>query len=175
MLVKFESPLELRKELLIKSAIDARNTAFSPISNSQVGAAVLVYYDGRFANKNESLYLTQIFSGSNMEFARSQNIHAEWIAMSEALKYLTKKSFPLNTYDANGVKIKMREGLEDIVAIAIVNNAGIPGCGSCRQMLYEINPDMQVLGVLPSGEVKVDKQLRELYPNAYRSNSGLVI
>jgi len=42
-------------------------------------------------------------------------------------------------------------------------------------MLYEINPDMQVLGVLPSGEVKVDKQLRELYPNAYRSNDGLKI
>ena len=150
--------LKRYEKSLIEKAIDERAKAFSPISGSQVGAAVLVY-DGK------------IFGGSNVEFARSQNIHAEWIAASDALKYTTAK---LNL-SARNLKVKMRKGLEEIVAIAIVNEAGIPSCGSCRQMLYEINLNMRVLGVLPNGEFKVRATLRQLYPNAYQSNDGLKI
>ena len=150
--------LKRYEKSLIEKAIDERAKAFSPISGSQVGAAVLVY-------------VGKIFGGSNVEFARSQNIHAEWIAASDALKYTTA----VLNWSGKNLKAKMRKGLEEIIAIAIVNKTGIPGCGLCRQMLYEINPDMQVLGVLPNGEVKVRATLRQLYPNAYRSNDGLKI
>jgi cytidine deaminase len=142
------------KETLIDKAVYTRHKAFSLISGSQVGAAILVY-DGT------------VFAGSNIEFARSQNMHAEWVAAYSAMSYLAK------TLNLPKLKAKMREGLEEIVAIAIVNNEGIPGCGPCRQMLYEINPNMQVLGVLPNKEIKVNRTIGQLYPHAYRSNDGL--
>lgn len=139
------------EEELIKCALSARKNAFAPFSGSKVGVAVLVD-DGA------------IFTGANVEFARNMNIHAEFVAMEKALKYIAPK---YTTIDE-----RIKEGFSEIVAIAEVNNQGLPGCGPCRQMVLEVNPEMIFYGVYPNGEIKVKKPIKELYPFEYRSNDN---
>jgi len=137
---------------LIRAAIDERKAAFSPFSGAKVGVAVLT---------KEGYTL----AGSNVEFTRSMNIHAEMNVLSAVLKhYITKDKATIQN---------MREGFSDIIAIAEVNSEGIPGCGACRQAILEVNPDMIFYGVKPDGTIVVKKKITELVPNHYRSNDNL--
>ncbi len=152
--MKYAKILAQREAALIAVAIEARSAAFSPFSGSQVGCAVLVY-DGT------------IFSGANVEFTRSSNIHAEFIAMQKALAYVQEKL----ALERDNLLEKIKNGLEEIVAIAEATNSAIPGCGNCRQMLLEINPEIVFYGILPSGKIANKQKISNLYPNPYRSNN----
>jgi cytidine deaminase len=150
-MVKISKKIE---QELIKEAIKAREKAFSPFSGSKVGISVLTK-DG-------------IFSGHNVEFARSMNIHGEPFVLSQVLaNYMGPK---LRNLKPKEIDKKIREGFKEIIAIVEVNSEGIPGCGPCRQYVLEVNPNMIFYGVKPNGKIVAKKKISELYPIYYRSN-----
>ncbi len=65
------------------------------------------------------------------------------------------------------------EGDRDFLAIAVVTRSGGSPCGSCRQMLYEFSPDMQVVVATLEGEIRYEAALQELLPRGF-GPSGLV-
>jgi len=65
------------------------------------------------------------------------------------------------------------EGDRDFLAIAVVTRSGGSPCGSCRQMLYEFSPDMQVVVATLEGEIRYEVALQELLPRGF-GPSGLV-
>ncbi len=145
---------KLEKEL-IKEAIKARERSFSPFSDSKIGIAVLTK-EG-------------VWAGSNVEFARSMNIHGEPFVLGQVLvNYIGPM---LKNMKPREVDKKIREGFKEIIAIVEVNSEGIPGCGPCRQYVMEVNPNMIFYGVKPTGEIVVKKPIKELYPHYYRSNN----
>ncbi|MCY3945447.1 MAG: cytidine deaminase [Anaerolineaceae bacterium] len=65
------------------------------------------------------------------------------------------------------------EGERDFLAIAVVTRSGGSPCGSCRQMLYEFSPGMQVVVATLEGEIRYEVALQELLPRGF-GPSGLV-
>ena len=61
------------------------------------------------------------------------------------------------------------EGEKDFAAIAVVSSSNPPArpCGACRQVLYEFNPNLEIICVNMAGIV--DKfTLEELLPEGFR-------
>lgn len=59
------------------------------------------------------------------------------------------------------------EGERDIEAIAVVSEKGGAPCGSCRQVLNEFGPTMQVIMVDPNGNITQETTLDTLLPGAF--------
>lgn len=145
------------EEEMIKIAMKTRlEKSFSPISGSKVGISVLTS-DGK------------IYSGANVEFARSMNIHGEFMTIADVCQNYI---LPKYENDRNKYAEKLRKGFDEIVAMAEVNSGGIPGCGPCRQLVLETNPNMIFYGVYPDGKIKTKLPIKQLYPNSYRSNDN---
>ncbi|MEI6242288.1 MAG: cytidine deaminase [Chlamydiota bacterium] len=129
---------------LIQAAQEARTHAYSPYSNFQVGAAI-------------STSTGQVFTGCNVENAAyGSTICAERSAFVSAIS-------TLNEYQSC-VKNRM------FTACAVVLRSGGSPCGSCRQMLNEVNPDMTIFMADVDGHY-TGKPLRELLPEAFGPNN----
>lgn len=62
-------------------------------------------------------------------------------------------------------------GEKDLKAIAVVTkNGGMP-CGSCRQVMAEFNPEMQVIVADEHEKITAEKTVSNLLPGAFRSDS----
>ena len=130
------TPKNITKEIsekLILEAQRARTYAYAPYSKFFVGCAILT--------KNGKIY-----SGCNFENAAyGSTICAERVALAKAV-----------SSENSGVSFQKNR---DIVAIAVVlKNSGCP-CGSCRQSLYEFNPDMLVIMADIDGKIISEKTL----------------
>ncbi len=138
---------EVYKDLFQKS-IEARETAYAPNSGFKVGAALLTR-DGK------------VYEGSNKELTINAD-HAEQSAIHKAL--------------LDGQKPR------DLMAIAIFGNRGevtddafthrTAACGNCRQALYDLNPEMILVGSHGKDDVEVTKLSDEL-PGAYHRDREL--
>ena len=63
------------------------------------------------------------------------------------------------------------QGEKDFSAIAVVTrNGGMP-CGSCRQVMAEFSPDMDVIVADETGDIQSEMKLSDLLPGAFRSES----
>lgn len=63
------------------------------------------------------------------------------------------------------------EGEQEIRAVAVVlKGAGSP-CGSCRQMLYEFNPEMPVIMADVDGVIHYEMLLKDLLPLGFGPHS----
>lgn len=63
------------------------------------------------------------------------------------------------------------DGEKDLQALAVVTrNGGMP-CGSCRQVMAEFSPAMQVIIADENERIVAEKTLAELLPGAFRSDS----
>ena len=63
------------------------------------------------------------------------------------------------------------QGEKDFSAIAVVTrNGGMP-CGSCRQVMAEFSPDMDVIVADETGEIQSEMKLSNLLPGAFRPES----
>lgn len=126
-----------RHGALIEAAREARSRAYAPYSGYRVGAALLAS-DGR------------IFTGVNVEnSAYPTCLCAETNALGSAVA----------------------AGARSFEAIAVVTDppeGKAPGapCGNCRQALSEFGPELTVLLVSESGEVR-EHTLEELLPLAF--------
>jgi cytidine deaminase len=118
---------ELWKKSLWAKAKEASEYSYSPYSNYKVGAAVLsIEENGDF----------KIVPGTNVENASyGLTICAERVALSRAVS----------------------EGCKNIKAIAIytASGGGAP-CGACRQFIFEMSPDMDVI-YMQHGSLVVNK------------------
>jgi cytidine deaminase len=127
------------KLTLLKEAARVRTFAYCPYSNFHVGAAILL--------KNGKIY-----SACNFENAAFGNtICAERSAIAKAISENNRG----NSLVEN----------QEIIAVAIVlRSKSASPCGSCRQSLYEFNPNMLVL--MSDIELKdyKEKYLSELLP-----------
>jgi cytidine deaminase len=62
-------------------------------------------------------------------------------------------------------------GEKDLKVIAVVTkNGGMP-CGSCRQVMAEFNPEMQVVVADENEKIITEKTVSDLLPGAFRSDS----
>jgi len=130
------------KKKLILEAQRARTYAYTPYSEYHVGSTILTK-EGK------------IYSGCNFENANYTNtIHAEMVSVAKAL-----------TSENRGGSFQENQ---NIVAIAIVirGEEGSP-CGTCRQTLYEFNPNMLVIMSDIDGETIIEKYLYELMPMGF--------
>jgi cytidine deaminase len=59
------------------------------------------------------------------------------------------------------------EGEREIDAVAVATDQGYAPCGSCRQVLNEFGPRMQVLIVNQAGQVTLDTTLDTLLPGSF--------
>lgn len=59
------------------------------------------------------------------------------------------------------------EGERSFTAIAIATDNGGSPCGSCRQVMAEFSPQLQVIVVDDTGRVHLDAPLEELLPHAF--------
>lgn len=122
---------------LCQAARDVARNAFAPYSNFHVGAAVLTE-DGT------------IYRGCNVENASyGLTICAERAAIFTAVA----------GHGAANLSIK---------AIAVVTSSGDPAspCGACRQVIYEFNPDANVIFTSDTGLAVMTA--RELLPHGFR-------
>lgn len=86
--------------------------------------------------------------GSNIELHGCPPYHAEVVA------YLRSTIYEMKEY----------------CAIVIACDGGFPACGSCRQLLINVNPFMRVISVdtrLSPPKAVVDAKLSDLLPMAY--------
>lgn len=130
------------KKKLILEAQRARTFAYAPYSEFHVGSAILTT-DGK------------IYSGSNFENAAyGSTICAERTAIAKAC-----------SCENRGVSFQKNN---NIIAVAVVirGGSGSP-CGSCRQVLYEFNPNMLVIMSDIDGENIIEKPLYELLPMGF--------
>ena len=118
---------------LLKAARKAMKNAHAPYSNFHVGAAFLT-------TKGE------IFAGCNVENA------------SYGLSNCAERTAIFSAVAQLGPKIEIR-------AIAVVNNHGVPcsPCGACRQVLWELGGDLEVI-LVNLHEEKARHQLKALLP-----------
>jgi cytidine deaminase len=59
------------------------------------------------------------------------------------------------------------EGRRDFAVIVVANRSGGYPCGTCRQMLYEFSPNMQVIVSNLQGEVVNQCSLTDLLPHGF--------
>ena len=75
--------------------------------------------------------------------------------------------YPLCTCAERTAVVKaVSEGYRDIEVIAVVTHNGGSPCGSCRQTLYEFNPNTRVLLGDTQGHVR-EARLTSLLPDAF--------
>lgn len=60
------------------------------------------------------------------------------------------------------------EGERAFIAIAVATDNGGSPCGSCRQVMSEFSPSMQIIDVDGAGIVHLDAPLNDLLPHAFR-------
>lgn len=142
-----EGQTAVYKDLFAKS-VEARESAYAPNSGFKVGAALLTR-DGN------------VYEGSNKELTINAD-HAEQSAIHKALLAGQKP--------------------QDLMAIAIFGNRGevtdkafaerTAACGNCRQALYDLNPEMILVGSRGKDNVQVTKLSDEL-PGAYHRDREL--
>jgi cytidine deaminase len=133
---------------LFEHSVRARESAYAPNSGFKVGAALLTR-DG------------SVYSGSNKELTINAD-HAEQTAIHKAL--------------LDGQKP------EDLVAIAIFGARGevtdanfdtrTAACGNCRQALFDLNPDIMLVGSMGRDQMQITKLADEL-PGAYHRKREL--
>lgn len=70
--------------------------------------------------------------------------------------------------ERNAVFQAVAHGYQKFRAIAVATDNGGSPCGSCRQVLSEFSPDMQVFMVDSTGEVVLETTVRQLLPQAFR-------
>ena len=128
---------QMKKEELIKKAMEARKLSHSPYSHFAVGAAVLCK-DG------------QVFLGSNVENASYPlSMCAERNALYNAIMHGKKK-----------------EDFEMFALVADTDEPCSP-CGACRQVISELYPsDAPILMANLKGKVK-ETNAKELLPFAF--------
>ena len=133
---------------LLERSVQARESAYAPNSGFKVGAALMTR-DGH------------VYTGSNKELTINAD-HAEQTAIHRAL--------------LDGQKP------EDLVAIAIFGARGeisdsnfdmrTAACGNCRQALFDLNPEIMLVGSHGRDHVEVTKLADEL-PGAYHRKREL--
>lgn len=134
---------EKQARQLMDAAEAAYTQAYAPYSQFRVGAALLTAPDTHGE--------TQVFSGCNVENAAySLAICAERVAMSQAVA----------------------QGYRNFQAIAVVAEQTQPcfPCGSCRQFLMELAPDLEVI-VLEADRSLSRHRIAELLPHAFLSDA----
>ncbi len=88
----------------------------------------------------------KVFTGTNIENAAfSVTICAERTAIFKAVS----------------------EGERDLQAIAVVTKNGGTPCGSCRQVMAEFNPDMEIYIANENGELIQETKLKEILPGYF--------
>ena len=63
------------------------------------------------------------------------------------------------------------EGDMELEAIAVVTKNGGAPCGSCRQVMAEFNPEMKIIVADETGEISLEKQLKEILPGYFGPDS----
>lgn len=92
----------------------------------------------------------KVFTGANIENAAfSVTICAERTAIFKAVS----------------------EGERDLQAIAVVTKNGGTPCGSCRQVMAEFNPDMEIYIANENGELIQETKLKEILPGYFGPES----
>ncbi len=92
----------------------------------------------------------KVFTGTNIENAAfSVTICAERTAIFKAVS----------------------EGERDLQAIAVVTKNGGTPCGSCRQVMAEFNPDMEIYIANENGELIQETKLKEILPGYFGPES----
>lgn len=110
------------RDMLIRTAQQARNKAYAPYSKFRVGAAVLTQSG-------------MVFAGCNVENSSYRlTTCAEQAAISNAVGH-------------EGENMKIRA-----VAVTAGEDVPCSPCGACRQMILEFGPDARVLFSTKEGE-----------------------
>lgn len=77
-------------------------------------------------------------------------------------------SYPLcNCAERTAVFKAVSEGDRELETIVIVTRDGGMSCGACRQVLYEFNPNMNVITVNENQKVCIEANLSDLLPYAF--------
>lgn len=63
------------------------------------------------------------------------------------------------------------DGTREFVALALCTPGGILPCGACRQVLYEFNPQLEILAVNSQLDVISRHVLEELLPGGFDQSS----
>lgn len=146
----YESLSELSREIqeLMQSAVEARNTAYSPYSKFNVGAAILLDND-------------KVVTGSNQENA---SYPSGLCAERTAIFYAGAK-YP---------KAKMLKMALTASSQNQITDKPIPPCGACRQSIaeYEIkqNQPIEIYFMGAKGKVVKSKSLANLLPLVFESS-----
>lgn len=121
---------------MVQSATGAMGRSYNRYTEFSVGAAVLT--------KNG-----KVFSGSNVELGGCNSIHAETMALCNAVT----------------------SGSPNLEAIAVATETEVPciPCGSCLDAMKTFEEDMAIYCRLGSGDWYITSLDTEL-PNAYNSN-----
>ena len=129
-----------RAKKILDMAKEAQKNSYAPYSNYHVGACLVALDDS-----NEEVY----FSGCNVENAAyGSTICAERGAIMNAIVHGYKK-------------------FTDIAIVGETDHWAAP-CGSCRQMLVEFNPNMNIIMGLNDGSI-LELPLKELLPMYFTS------
>ena len=127
---------------LVAAAMEARVRAHAPYSGLHVGASIALAGGG-------AADMGDIVSGCNVESASfSLTLCAERVAATRAI--------------AEG------RSPGDFIAIAVAADGTrpIPPCGACRQFLFDLAPELEVLIVAPDGSHRTHR-LADLLPEAF--------
>lgn len=142
-----ELPVEVRQ--IMEKAIQARNNAYAPYSNFQVGAAILL--------NNGTVVL-----GSNQENAAyPSGLCAERTAIFAAGANFPKQEIQIICISASSM---LKDTLEPI-----------PPCGACRQSLLEYenkqNADIAIYFMGKEGSVVKSTSIKNLLPFIFKEDS----
>jgi cytidine deaminase len=147
----YDSLDELPREVsvLMQEAFEARDNAYAPYSEFNVGAAILLEND-------------EVVTGSNQENAS----YPSGLCAERTAFFYAGSKYP-------GVKMKKvaisAKSLKHIVA------APISPCGACRQVMaeYEVNQDaaIELFFMGETGKVLKAKSVRDLLPLIFDRNS----
>ncbi len=132
-------------EMIEKAHKMQRQHAEAPISGHKNGACVLA------ENRNG---VNDTFEGCNIELSTSTIIHAERLALFNAIMHGFIKPLAVIAPEGN-------------------NHTKVPMCGYCRQDYMYLNPDMKVFTVDHAGKVTGEFILRETLTNPYLSKSKI--
>ena len=140
----FDSELELPEEIqvLMKNAITARDNAYAPYSQFNVGAAILLEND-------------EIIPGSNQENAS----YPSGLCAERTAVFYAGAKFPDTKIKSIAVSAKSMK--HSVVT-------PVPPCGACRQALaeYEVkqNSEIEVFFMGESGKVIRANSIKDLLP-----------
>ena len=147
----FESKDELPKEVksIIEQAIEARDKAYAPYSNFNVGAAVLL-------DNNE------VVTGSNQENAA----YPSGLCAERTAIYYAGAKFPKSKIKTLAITAASRKR-------KIINP--VPPCGACRQAIseYEVKQGspIEIYFMGEEGRIVKSESLENLLPYVFKKNS----